>query len=262
MRRKDLQLPYLASCLVNDENEVFNLLTPNGGLVCKTYQSDLFNNWIATEIIDGPNGIAELTKIDVSDGLYMDQLNLTTKTYELFNRIAASDGTYEGWQEAVYTDKRIKQCESPMYYGGYSAEIKFEEIVATTESQTEQNGYQPLGSMGGRGIQVSDKGGTIRIEIDEPSVVMAIVSLTPRVVYSQGNAWYNTELKTMDDFHKPALDGIGYQDLMVEQMAWWDTLVDEDGNVVSRNSAGKVPAWSNYRTDIDRCHGDFAKKTV
>ena len=40
---------------------------------------------------------------------------------------------------------------------------------------------------------------------------MGIGSITPRIDYSQGNEFYN-ELKTLDDIHKPALDGIGYQD--------------------------------------------------
>ena len=30
-------------------------------------------------------------------------------------------------------------------------------------------------------------------------------------------------LKTFNDFHKPALDQIAYQDLITDQLAWWDT---------------------------------------
>jgi len=33
----------------------------------------------------------------------------------------------------------------------------------------------------------------------------------------------------MDDLHKPALDGIGYQDLMNEQRAWWTA--GQDGKI-------------------------------
>ena len=32
---------------------------------------------------------------------------------------------------------------------------------------------------------------------------------------------WDTELKTMDDLHKPALDGIGYQDSINSERAWW-----------------------------------------
>ena len=39
---------------------------------------------------------------------------------------------------------------------------------------------------------------------------------------SQGNNW-DIHLQTMDDLHKPALDQIGFQELITEQMAWWST---------------------------------------
>ena len=42
-------------------------------------------------------------------------------------------------------------------------------------------------------------------------------SLTPRVDYSQGND-FDVRLMTMNDFHKPGLDQIGFQDLITEQM--------------------------------------------
>ena len=76
---------------------------------------------------------------------------------------------------------------------------------------------------------------------------MGIVSLTPRIDYSQGNRW-DTNLKTMNDFHKPQLDEIGFQDLITDQMAWWDTQagVDVTDTAITFMSAGKQPAWINY----------------
>ena len=43
-----------------------------------------------------------------------------------------------------------------------------------------------------------------------------------KIDYSQGNNW-DIHLETMDDLHKPALDQIGFQELITEQMAWWNT---------------------------------------
>ena len=91
---------------------------------------------------------------------------------------------------------------------------------------------------------------------------MGIVSLTPRVDYSQGNKW-DTNLKTMNDFHKPALDEIGYQDLITDQMAYFDTLITEPtvGNYVTTfKSAGKQPAWINYMTNVNQVRGNFAQE--
>ena len=86
---------------------------------------------------------------------------------------------------------------------------------------------------------------------------MGIMSITPRIDYSQGNKWYMTELDNMNDLHKPALDGIGFQELMTEQMAWWDVVIDGDGKI-NKFSAGKQPAWLNYMTSYNEVYGTFA----
>jgi hypothetical protein len=74
------------------------------GLGIKTYQSDLFNNWISTEWIDGSNGINEVTAVSTAgDEFTIDSLNLANKVYNMLNRIAISGGSYDDWLDAVYT---------------------------------------------------------------------------------------------------------------------------------------------------------------
>ena len=64
---------------------------PQFGLALKTYNSDLYQNWINTDWIEGVNGINEISSVDVSDGsLSMDALNLAQKVYNMLNRIAVS----------------------------------------------------------------------------------------------------------------------------------------------------------------------------
>ena len=84
---------------------------------------------------------------------------------------------------------------------------------------------------------------------------MGIVSLTPRLNYSQGNE-AEMHLKTWNDFHRPTMDEIGFQDLITEQLAWWDT--SWDGLEWVTKSAGKQPAWVNYMTDVNKVYGNFA----
>ena len=61
-----------------------NTTSPMFGLAIKTYQSDIFNNWINTEWLDGEGGINEITAIDVSSGSFtMDTLNLAKKVYDM-----------------------------------------------------------------------------------------------------------------------------------------------------------------------------------
>ena len=61
------------------------------GLCLKTYNSDLYQNWINTEWIEDVTGINEANAVDVADGkLSMDALNLAQKVYNFLNRIAIS----------------------------------------------------------------------------------------------------------------------------------------------------------------------------
>lgn len=229
------------------------------GLAIKTYQSDIFNNWLSTEWIDGQNGISAITSIDTSEGKFsIDTLNLAKKVYTLLNDIAVSGGTYEDWIQASWDMESMRKAETPMYEGGLSREVVFTEVISNSASeQTLDSNVEPLGTLGGRGVMgQKNKGGKLVIKVQEPSYIIGIVSLTPRVDYSQGNRWY-TNLKTMNDFHKPALDQIGFQDLITDQMAFWDTDIN-NGDQITFKSAGKQPAWINYQTNFNRVFGNFA----
>lgn len=228
---------------------------PMQGLCCKTYQSDIYQNWMNAEWIDGAGSATELSNIDVSDGiLNLDSLNIAQKVYNFMNRVIMAGGTYYNWIEAGWGVKVAGHCETPMYCGGCSREVTFASVVSQSAT-----GEEPLGSLAGRGVyEGKQKGGrvVIRCMDNEPCIAMGIVSLTPRIDYSQGNQW-NVHLKTWDDFHKPEFDGIGYQDLVTDQMAFWDTARDDDGNAIFK-SAGKTVAWINYMTNVNKTYGDFA----
>ena len=220
---------------------------PMVGLALKTYQSDINTNWVNTEWIDGETGINAITAIDTSGGSFtLDTLNLAKKVYTMLNRIAVSDGSYNAWIQTVYTSGGLNHIETPLYLGGSSLEIEFQEVV--NNSGTEE---QPLGSLAGRGIATNHKGGNIIFKADEPGYIFCITSLTPRVDYFQGNEWDNY-LLTLDDLHKPQLDGIGFQDRLYRNI---------NANIpyaMSSKSIGKQPAWVEYMTNVNKTYGNFA----
>ena len=93
--------------------------------------------------------------------------------------------------------------------------------------------------------------------MEEPSIIMGIVSITPRIDYSQGNDWI-TRLTNMDQLHKPGMDGIGFQEAITDSFAFWDTKIKEDKSYVYK-SAGKQPAWIEYMTNYNKVYGHFAE---
>lgn len=224
------------------------------GLAVKTYLSDRFNNWLNTEWIDGTTGgINAITAVDVSDGkLTMDALILQKKIFNMLNRVAITDGTYQAWREATYGIRSATLPESPIFCGGMQSEIAFDEIVSNSATDEE-----PLGTLAGRGVATMYKSGRgLKIKCTEPCMIMALGSITPRVDYSQGNKWW-TRLQNMDDFHKPTLDAIGFQELVAEEIAAWSTEGTGNHEVVYQ-SLGKQPSWIEYTTDVNETYGEFA----
>ena len=232
-----------------DENDRPFIMNSQEGLAVKTYQSDLFNNWLKTENIES---LISSTAIDTSGGSFTwDQLVFGSKLYKELMRVNMAGGTYDDWMDVIYMGNRYKRIETPAYIGGLVKEVIFQEVISNTETET-----QPLGTLAGKGtLAQGQKGGRIDFKVDEHSIVMGIVSLTPRLNYSQGNE-AEMHLKTWNDFHRPTMDEIGFQDLITEQLAWWDT--SWDGLEWVTKSAGKQPAWVNYMTDVNKVYGNFA----
>ena len=88
-----------------------NSTSVQAGLCVKTYQSDIFNNWVNTEWIDGENGINAITAVKIdpeSNSFQLDTLNLAKKVYDMLNRIAVSGGTYRDWE----TDRKSTRLNS------------------------------------------------------------------------------------------------------------------------------------------------------
>ena len=84
----------------------------------------------------------------------------------------------------------LERCETPIFEGGTSQEIVFQEVISNSASQDE-----PLGTLAGRGVTTGkQRGGHIKIKVTEPGYIMCISSITPRIDYSQGNE-FDMDLK-------------------------------------------------------------------
>lgn len=222
------------------------------GLVLRTYLSDMYNNWVRTEWIEQANA-ASAIQVD-SGSFTMDALIIAKRVWNYLNRIGVSGGTYQDWQEATWGRDAQRFAESPIYMGGASGSIDFDEVVSNSASAGE-----PLGTLAGRGNMGNYKGGKINVKVQEQGYIIGIVSIVPRVDYYQGNDWDMTEIKTMYDWHKPEFDRIGFQDLITERMAAWSTILETDGTE-TKVSAGKQPAWTQYMSAVNRVYGDFQRE--
>ena len=136
--------PY--SLVFQSSGGIRSVMGSQEGLAVKTYQSDLFNNWLNTEYIDGDNGISAVTAVSVTDNEFtIDSLILHRKVYDMLNDVLVSGGSYDDWQEVVYDHVGITRAETPIYYGSLIKELQFQEVVSNSESKNADI-LQPLGT--------------------------------------------------------------------------------------------------------------------
>lgn len=230
-------------------NGIPNLLMSQEGLAVKTYLNDKFNNWVETESITYINNASAVT---ISGGKFtMDQLNFSKKMYDYLNRTAVAGGSWYDWVEAAYDTNVMRKSEMPVFQGGLIQNVEFQERFSTAATMD-----QPLATLAGIGRTSRErKGGRLVIKIKEPCVLQCMMSFTPYIVYSQGNKWHML-LETMEDLFKPAFNQIGFQNDINEYRAWWST--HHNGSDWVQTSAGFLPAWLEYQTDVDESYGNFA----
>lgn len=250
------QLPDTYASLAKATGGKNNLSYSQYGLALKCYQSDIFNNWLRKEWVDE---ILEKTTLDATNGISIDAIAMTHKLWEYMNRNAISGNTYQDWEEATTGTDIQRFCESPIFMGGMSFDVVFDEIVSTAAASVDGQ-QQPLGTLGGRGNITNVKGGNVTIKCKEYGYIIGLVSFTPRIDYYQGNDFDMYSIESMEDLYKPAFAGIGFQDLIQEQMAWWTTEIT-GANAIVQQSAGKQPSWLNYQTNFNKVYGDFARSS-
>ena len=96
-----------------------------------------------TELIEGVQGINEASSVAiVNDKLSMDALNLAQKVYDFLNRIAVSGNTYKDWLETAYTaGNYVERPETPLFEGGMTQLIEFQEVVSQSRYTREMEKY-------------------------------------------------------------------------------------------------------------------------
>ena len=132
----------------------------------------------------------------------MQITDIKPATYKeiFFSDVDTDDKWYKAKLQFITIDEKtekLKQTEIPIYKGGLIKELAFEEVVSNSAAQIGNNN-QVLGTLAGKGTMTGKhKGGKVIIKVDEPCYIMGIISITPRIDYSQGNT-FDVNLKTLE----------------------------------------------------------------
>ena len=122
----------------NGVESLFARRSSQEGLFVKTYQSDIFNNWLKETTIIGTNGVNDISsvQVDTTTGKFsIDDLNLSEKLYKMFNNIANSGGKFTDYIRVNYNNSPYLGQMIPTYEGGTSREIVFQEVLSTAETK-------------------------------------------------------------------------------------------------------------------------------
>lgn len=119
-------------------------------------------------------------------------------------RMARTDGSYNQMIQAQFQHNPKWHEHSVKYCGGSSQPIVFSEVV-----QTSENGTTPLGTTGGRAVSSSGNN-EISIHVDDYSIMMTVLTITPDDYYSQGIDRMWSEL-TQSEQYFPILNNLNPQ---------------------------------------------------
>ena len=164
--------------------------------------------------------------------------------------------------EALYARYGVKPNWAKMnlvrYLGGGKADFAIDDLISTADTMQETGDWgSPLGAKAGTGVCGIDNI-NIQCTVDEPSILMGIMTIMPHIHYVQGlsKKWQRKELQ---DFFQDSLQYVGEVGVAKREVGMkytsrtnYDTTKD-----------GEVFAYSDpyyeYKMGLDILAGDFMK---
>lgn len=126
---------------------------------------------------------------------------------------------------------------------------------------TAMGGDYDLGEMAAK-VDKFNTGGYVRVRPDVDSYLVVVASITPLPAYSQGFDPDVTHLSFMDDF-TPELQGMSFESVPLGFYGALPFIVTQSNESALVNipdlgrEVGKNVKWMHYRTDVNRCYGEF-----
>lgn len=150
---------------------------------------------------------------------------------------------------------RFDELLMPEFVGGITREIRMNAItqtVQTVESGTTYDGA--LGSKAGDGYVVGETQNRISTFLDEKSIIMGIISFTPRPVYTQTLKKWLLDRDILDEW-TPEFNALGFQPISNAEVAPIQYFNNEPENLDS--TFGYQRPWYDLCAKYDTAHGDY-----
>lgn len=150
---------------------------------------------------------------------------------------------------------RFDELLMPEFIGGFTRKVRVSPVtqtVQTVESGTTYDGA--LGSKAGDAFAYGKGESNIRCYCDEESIIMGIISFTPKPVYTQTLPKWFLDRDVLDSFN-PEFNNLGFQPLSNAEVAPIQFYNNDRDKLTA--AFGYQRPWYHLLSMYDTAHGDF-----
>lgn len=223
----------------------------DAGIPLCTYSMDYFRGRL-----NASNQFSASLPVATEDKpLVINDIRLQNKVQKFADLFGLTSGRIGDWIRSVWRT-RTGGLDRPEYLGGYSLTLGFSDITQTAPGTASGS---PLGWKVSAGMSAG-QGRPIYFKSNSYGVLLAVLSIRPRVVYSQVD-WPEDCYKDFGSLYAPPMANLGYQPLRrstINSGIFSASIVNTTGHDSEYVSAGRQLAWVEAMTDIDTAHGLFA----
>lgn len=228
--------------LTNYTNQPLNQFVTRASISC-TWEKP---TTVATYVQSVVNAVYNSSKLDASGSLNITMLSQATNMQRYKERMLKADGDYSKFIKSNFGfELRSDIIDEPQYLGGSKLSIIFSEVLQTSEGTD-----GGVGSMYGHGVG-RGKQRPIKFRCPEHGVIIGLISIRPRFVYSQGidRAWSR---ESIFDFFLPDFNDIGPQEVFQKELY----ATSSNGSILF----GYSDRFSEYKSRVPKISGQF--KTI
>lgn len=175
----------------------------------------------------------------------------------------AKDGTYSAQIEARFGVKPLIDPHlSCTYLGGSDAPVMIGEVTSTAQTTAVAGDVSgDLGRVAGKGTsQSSNK--TISFTAKEHGIIMGIFYIQPESEYSSFGVDAPNQKFQREEYFTPELDKLGFAPVTLKEFGITGSILQipqSASNLQDNDVLGFNPMYSEYKTAVDKCHGDFVQ---
>ena len=154
--------------------------------------------------------------------------------------------------EARFDVKGTENDKESIRIASFKNDIVIGEVTQTAPGQDSSGSYQPLGTIGGKGVGGEASGRDIEYTCKDDCIVMAVMYTLPRASYDSNFIKNWNAKQSREDFFQPEFMDLGLQPL--HQYEWFQPT---DGSFTLQDAnriLGYVPRYQEYKLNIDTNH--------